>query len=178
MATALPEKLSAVLRIAVADVERCRARPDEYVVDVDTWYAVDVGERATDRRCYVCAAGAVMAMTLEAPATAVWSRSPWRDYPPAVAARLVAVDHVRRGHVHEGLAEVAIADDAAEYERVLTARQRGYDSAYDPRPRYDELRRVYGCGLGADVGALGRPETRLDLPWMLRVADVLERYGL
>lgn len=169
---ALPSKLSAVLRVAVGDVAKVLARPAEYAINVEAWH---VAGDESDPRCLVCAAGAVMAMTLEVPREQTRTV---REFAPAVQARLLAIDSVRRGQVREALDEVAIADDADAYEEARSGRLRSYDSAYDPRLKYDELRRMYGCGLGIDFGVIGLPESKLDLPWMLRVADVLEHYGL
>ncbi len=54
-----PNKLSALLQLALRDLKKCEKQP-EYEVDMATWH-----ERVSAMNiCYVCLAGAVMAQTL------------------------------------------------------------------------------------------------------------------
>lgn len=57
----LPEKLSALLRLAVKDVQLCEKDP-RIILDMDTWHDPLLDEG----KCVVCMAGAVMHNTLEA----------------------------------------------------------------------------------------------------------------
>jgi hypothetical protein len=61
MTTQLPNKLSALLRLAVADAQKCEAMPETYVLDMSNWHAPD------GAGCNVCMAGAVIAQTLLIP---------------------------------------------------------------------------------------------------------------
>ena len=88
----LPDKLSALLRIAVRDAQKCEVS-DEYVLDMSVWYAPS--SKADDDTCSVCMAGAVMAQTLKA------SPHPEGRYPSgfddATAGKLRAIDNMRMG---------------------------------------------------------------------------------
>ena len=59
MSTTLPDKLSCLLRLSVADAQRCEADP-QYVLNMLLWHQTRAGEP----RCQVCMAGAIMAQTL------------------------------------------------------------------------------------------------------------------
>jgi hypothetical protein len=56
----LPDKLSELIRVAVKDLEACRADP-AYVIDMFDWHLPRGGV------CHVCLAGAVFAKTCGAP---------------------------------------------------------------------------------------------------------------
>ena len=58
----LPDKISALLRVALADVEKCDADP-VYVLDMNRWH--DPIKTPAGPVCAVCMAGAVMAQTLK-----------------------------------------------------------------------------------------------------------------
>jgi len=58
----LPDTLSGLIRVALADFRKCLASND-YVVDMREWHAPVEG----DALCRVCLAGAVMAQTLQVP---------------------------------------------------------------------------------------------------------------
>lgn len=60
--SALPEKLSELLTIAINDLEACETA-DGYSIDMNVWHQWDGGHET----CAVCLAGAVMAQSLAFP---------------------------------------------------------------------------------------------------------------
>lgn len=63
----LPDTLSGLIRVALADLRKVEARADIYRIDMSEWHT---GTRTLDRsprKCAVCLAGAVMAFSLDAP---------------------------------------------------------------------------------------------------------------
>jgi hypothetical protein len=55
--TTLPDKPSELIRVAIADLEKCE-RSKKYTVDMGVWHTYH------DKTCYVCLAGSVMAQTM------------------------------------------------------------------------------------------------------------------
>ncbi len=93
----LPDKLSALLRVAVADARKIEATPG-YVLAMQTWHepiTADDFEGTDDMvgKCAVCMAGAVMAQTFGA--------APTDDVVPGDYAadrfKLLAIDDMRTG---------------------------------------------------------------------------------
>lgn len=88
----LPDDLPSLIRLAVADLERCEVSED-YVVDMKFWHVP--GGAGT---CFVCLAGAVMAQTLgvdaQVDATPGWSEE---------RCKLWALDAVRSGELRRAL---------------------------------------------------------------------------
>lgn len=85
--TKLPDKLSALLRLAVKDAQAVEKLPG-YKLDMNSWYEVD-GDQ-----CFVCMAGAVMTCTL-----GVKKRRQLcpEDYDEHTADHLHAIDAMRCG---------------------------------------------------------------------------------
>lgn len=86
----LPNKMSALIRIALADLRKIE-RSKRYGVDMNSWHTPLYGKG----RCLVCFAGSVMAKTL--------STSPYADTHPAHfgpdEGKLRALDALRLGKV-------------------------------------------------------------------------------
>jgi len=114
----LPEKLSALIRLAVADAKSCEA-DSKYELNMSTWF-----HRGEDE-CSVCMAGAVMARTLGVPEGAEFAGpAVYRDR--AITNALFAVNYTRIGDIHSALWSVCVlyphwAKDARLRNAVLGA---------------------------------------------------------
>ena len=99
--TELPEKDSDLIRLAVADLEKCEAMPDVYKVDMGDWH-LPVWNLTVDEapRCSVCLAGAVLAQTFEVPSNVPavpGSRIGDTEIDGNETERLLQLDMYRRG---------------------------------------------------------------------------------
>lgn len=106
----LPERLSAGIRLAVADVVAVE-RSKKFSMEMSTWLNP---KRGVGKTCEVCFAGAVMVKTLGAPST-VDKYKPMEDiydeligtspqhFDPAVSNKLNALDYVREYNVVEAI---------------------------------------------------------------------------
>src|SRR5688572_23601272 len=92
----LPKVPSALIRLAIADLEKCEATPG-YIVDMAFWHY-------PAKQCWVCLAGAVMAMSLGADASADMEPSDYVDE----RNKLLAINNFRRGYIEEGLAQLGL----------------------------------------------------------------------
>lgn len=89
----LPNKLSELIRVALADLELVEGDP-RYQVHMQRWHRPMFSKNI----CQVCLAGSVMAKTFEAPADEFKT---YGDYTEGY--KLLALDFVRSGHLHDGL---------------------------------------------------------------------------
>lgn len=93
----LPDKPSAMIRLAIADMKALMERKDlKYKIDMNTWHEND--GRGT---CYVCLAGSVMANTLKVPHEE--DIEPFDLSNPQVADKLRALNEFRKGSIISGL---------------------------------------------------------------------------
>jgi hypothetical protein len=108
----LPNKLSALLRIAVKDAKACEADP-RYKLAMDTWHT----PRSPGGVCEVCLAGSVMAKTLGLRRDV--SASPY-SYTTSVERRLRALDYMRMGEFDyaAGELDLRIGPDQADALKV------------------------------------------------------------
>jgi hypothetical protein len=115
----LPDTLSALLRVAVADAQACEAQPDKFELDMGVWFDGD-GDR-----CVVCMAGSVIAQTLGA-ADLPMDLEPgnFGDSSGSVEEKLYAIDHARQGSLAEALAELGLGHVAAVKADSLDALDR------------------------------------------------------
>ncbi len=60
----VPDKPSELIRLAIADLKKTAAMPDDYTIDMHQWHGKDW---QNEKKCSVCFAGSVMAQTLQAP---------------------------------------------------------------------------------------------------------------
>ena len=73
----LPMKLSSLIKIALKDLGKAEAQPKKFIVEMSEWYIPEEVVCATEsgvevdryEACTVCAAGSVMAFTLNAAKT-------------------------------------------------------------------------------------------------------------
>ncbi len=109
--TLLPNKLSALLRLAVGDAQKCEG-DSNYVLDMGTWHNFKYG------KCHVCLAGAVMAQTLEVPYREIDLPSFHQE---EVQLHLVAIDTMRRGYFESAAAmlELSANLDFTEAKRLF-----------------------------------------------------------
>lgn len=104
----LPAKPSALIRLALDDLEKCEQSP-QYRVDMYLWHA------SHGTRCRVCLAGAVMAQH--------GGLHPGEDhlpgdFPAHTARKLCALDFFRQGDVGEGLLELGHEDVFRDFENI------------------------------------------------------------
>jgi len=85
----LPNSASALIRLAIKDLEECESS-QTYVVDMSEWYRPDDNSRV----CYVCLAGAVMAKSLHLPLDR--EVVPDKFYSQGIRDKLVFLDTCRR----------------------------------------------------------------------------------
>jgi len=105
--TTLPDKLSALIRLAIKDLELCEQTPG-VVISMGYWYA------KKETTCYVCLAGAVMMQTLQLPLDFKggpdcthfdFSKSPYQSH-------LGALNQIRMGRVSDALSFLPPAAEA------------------------------------------------------------------
>ena len=90
----LPSKPSALIRVALADLQKCE-KDKRYGIDMGDWH-----QPHAKLCCVVCLAGSVMAQSLGAQIGE--SRTP-DDWSNTVARQLFALDDFRQGDVSDGL---------------------------------------------------------------------------
>lgn len=102
----LPNKLSALIKLALHDLEIVESKPHLYRIDFGQWHTPNKDD--LDAPCGVCFAGAVLATSLH------WPR--WRFYtmnslkaPDSVESKFKALDAVRDGAVCESMDFIAEA---------------------------------------------------------------------
>ena len=87
----LPNKPSALIRVAIADM-KAASKSRKYTINMDHWHLPsDRGTKET-KTCYVCLAGSVMAFSLDACRKEVVSTVHYDDY---TEDRLIALDEFR-----------------------------------------------------------------------------------
>lgn len=104
----LPTKLSALLRLAVKDAKKI-AQKKGYQLDMANWHHPFLG------KCYVCMAGAVIAIDLGAKPTN--DVDPY-NFPPAVKEALQAIDSMRCGDFEDACLLTQVS------EKSLSSRKR------------------------------------------------------
>lgn len=108
----LPEKLSDLLLLALADIEKVERDHQRFTVSMEAWFRVN-------HRCAVCMAGAVMACTLGVTRADVnvydHSIAPWELNNPADArtgSKLQAIDDARVGSILTALERLDIIESS------------------------------------------------------------------
>lgn len=108
----LPDKPSALIRLALSDLAKCEADP-KYIVDMCFWYAPYVSD------CRVCLAGAVMAHSLADVTQKVIEKNGEQGdesqeiFPQDFneQGKLAALNYFRVGSIEEGLRAMRIFSD-------------------------------------------------------------------
>jgi hypothetical protein len=99
----LPDKLSDLIEVALADLEKVEKDPI-YKVDMHKWHD-PMPDAEGQPVCLVCLAGAVMAKTLEAPE--FLDSHPGR-FDEKTALKLSALNFIRRGWVSSAMEDLDI----------------------------------------------------------------------
>ena len=104
--TALPDKPSQLLRLAVKDAQLCQQDPN-YRLDMGTWHS-PVGSL-----CFVCMAGAVMAKTLKLPGD-ISARPSWSK-----EDKLHVINAMREGFLFVGPIPEHLRDVHREFNSIV-----------------------------------------------------------
>lgn len=88
--TALPDKLSELMVLALEDLAKVERDP-EYIVKMSTWH-----DNSDSGQCAVCFAGSVMAMSLDAGRSTYKSRELWDGINDR---KFYALNRVRAGNI-------------------------------------------------------------------------------
>jgi len=146
----LPNTMSALLRLAVSDAQKCEADPS-YVLEMAVWHQPTKRDGAAV--CGVCLAGSVMAQSF---GCSPKERAYLEEFGEEDSAKLDAVDDMRMG----------CFDNAVD--------NLGLTVSKDQRVAIDSAEALLDEAFGEDCSF-----TRL-APWSvyLKVADILERAGL
>lgn len=99
--TNLPDKPSALIRLALADLRKCEADP-AYEIDMDAYHQPEHG------KCVVCLAGAVMACDLDVSRFRVFAPA---SFERSIAMKLIALNQFRTGDVTCGLNVLKLPDN-------------------------------------------------------------------
>ncbi len=94
--TKLPSKPSELIKLAIKDLQACRADP-KYEIRMICWHVPVYG------KCLICLAGAVMAKTLKI--NPVETIDP-DDFGTTTGNRLASLDYFRKGYLHWGLRDL------------------------------------------------------------------------
>jgi hypothetical protein len=111
----LPDKPSALIRLALADLRKVEQDPS-YEVDMNMWHV----PRRSEGVCSVCLAGAVMAKTFNAPRSLDCTPAglaTWLHLDRGTSERIASLDYFRRGHIHGGLVDF-YGDWRPEWESI------------------------------------------------------------
>lgn len=113
----LPNKLSALIRVAVKDLIAVEKKPKVYKIHMGLWHVpATSGMYTGTRKCSVCLAGAVIAQTLKG--------SPKRDlvprdYSDKTSAKLRALNHIRQGAYFYALNAMGISGTDKQRREIL-----------------------------------------------------------
>jgi hypothetical protein len=108
----LPDTLSGLLRLAVADAQKCANDP-RYVLQMGSWHEPGL------KRCSVCMAGAVMAQSLNTQLHAVAFPEDYDDSEYA----LMAIDEMRCGDVLGAASTLGLMPNADQEVALCKAGQ-------------------------------------------------------
>ena len=132
---AVPEKLSDLIRLAIADGRKLyQERAGEYLPHADVFHKFLYDYKQDKEICHICLAGVVMAGTLHTDTRDTWM--PINFHLPWTKA-LRALDSVRVGHYRTALLEFygGAAEDYQEYRRSrafpVMPRFQGWDEFLD-----------------------------------------------
>lgn len=112
----LPDKPSALIRVALADLAKVEAMPEVYRIDMDLAYH-DNRAFLGKGKCVVCLAGSVMAMSLSTSPAAIRYPS---DFGHTAGGRLDALDCFRGGRIQKGVELMMDIDTELNMDRPIT----------------------------------------------------------
>lgn len=122
----LPDKPSALIRVALRDLEKCE-RSRQYRIDMSTWHR-------PNGQCSVCLAGAVMSQTMQVPASK--KIGPYDFKNQNIRAKLFALNAFRGGFVGDGLTDMGIENPLLTQTANVTSYNR------DPIQFKSDMRRL------------------------------------
>jgi hypothetical protein len=99
----LPNKPSALIRAALADLKVVESRPDIYKVNMDVWHR----EHREEKVCEVCLAGSVISQTLGAEPNEVCGPE---NFGRETTWKLYSLNEFRLGNVFDGLCYLDCVD--------------------------------------------------------------------
>lgn len=105
--TSLPKVPSALIRLAINDLEKIETDP-AYAVDMSYWHVPHIDTEKRRNICHVCLAGSVMANSLKCDATKEVSPS---SIDPETKKILWALDSFRMGNLYEAFCYLDLIDD-------------------------------------------------------------------
>ncbi len=121
--TELPNKLSALIRVALADLRKCEEDP-KYVIFMEDWHVPQ-----DNGVCAVCLAGAVMAKSLNADVR--YRLLPLDFIGPVISNKLRALNDARLGDVGAALCNLRIsglyAEEQFKYDRPITCTEDDFE---------------------------------------------------
>ena len=122
--TTLPDKPSALIRVALADLRKVE-RDKRYKVDMANWHepGVDV--------CYVCLAGAVMAKSIRIDPKASCTPKGTEH-----SSKLYALNRLREGRVGWAFHNLGIRDDGNKFDRYITV------YSFDPEAFHADMNKL------------------------------------
>lgn len=128
----LPDKPSELIETALRDLEAVERLPETYRVDMRMWHSWG----SSEKKCYVCLAGAVMAQSLGA--------GPERDLDPTEFdeeySKLIALNYFRCGDITVGLMHMSAWK--TEYEDKIEDRHVPQYNRDDGRSFKEEIRKM------------------------------------
>lgn len=121
----LPEKPSALIRVALADMAKCEAS-ENYEINMGSWHDADsdrafwsyeAAEKTEYEPCEVCFAGSIMAQTLEVPSTENVTPG---SFPDHLGAKLHSLENFRTGDVENAFSQLGLnSDKGVKFDRSI-----------------------------------------------------------
>lgn len=137
--SALPDKLSALICVAVEDLRKVE-RSKFYTVDMEFWHSPD---EADDGRCCVCLAGSVMAKTLRTKPNECFD---WDSVDEDGRYKLYALDSVRQHDLECAIDYVFPVPDPRQTKSGILELQAKEEGVLD-YPPYEDDPRAFKRGL-------------------------------
>lgn len=104
----LPDKLSALIRVAVGDMRKAQAMPEVYKIVMNHWHDPING------KCQVCMAGSALAFSVGISPNI---STPWVDIPRSLDRKTEALNCVRNGYISEALEFIGVDyEEAKEWQ--------------------------------------------------------------
>jgi hypothetical protein len=106
--TKLPNKPSALIRLAVADLTAVEKQKKKFEIRMNQWFTPnsELEDDPKKKKCYVCFAGSVMANTMKLDPEEY--QEPYTVDDEDAEKKLYALNDFREGHIEEGLGVMGI----------------------------------------------------------------------
>lgn len=96
----LPNKPSALIRVAVEDLKKAERDKKTYRINMDDWHVSEKADLNGSGKCEICFAGAVIAFSLGIASNETMNPD---DFPKTTKQKLYALDQFRYGEINEAL---------------------------------------------------------------------------